>query len=112
MPLTSPDVISDCVSLSDKLGRAVRTFVPEYRAVDAFLAAGVDELPPDKESVGISSSQDDLLSRAGKQVSLPAVAVSVAGVMTLVEFEAGDITVFRQIPERLRRTLAHSEPSS
>lgn len=112
MPLTRPDVISDCVCLSDKLGRPVRTFVPEYRAVDALLAAGVDELPPDKESVGISSSEDDFLARSSEQHSLPAVAIAIAGVMSFIECETGDIAVFRQIPKWLRRTLAHPEPSS
>ena len=105
-------MISDCVCLSDKLGSPVRTFVPEYRAVDALLSAGVDKLPPDKESVSVSGSEDNFLPRPGKQHSLPTVAVAVAGVVTLIEFKAGGIAIFRQIPKGLRRTPAHREPSS
>jgi hypothetical protein len=51
MPFTSPAVISDEVSLSDKERRHVRPFVPKERAADALLAAIVDELAPDENSV-------------------------------------------------------------
>jgi hypothetical protein len=88
MPFTRPDEISDCVSLSDKLGREDRTLVAEHGAVDSLLAAGVDEFSPNKERVCISCAEDDLFSWTGEEVSLPAVPVAVARVMALIEFQA------------------------
>lgn len=103
MPLTRPDVISDCVSLSDKLGRSRGALVPEYRAVDALLTAGIDELSPNKKRVCSIGSEDNFLARASKQNSSPAVSVSICGVVPLVEFEAGHVAVFGEIPERFNR---------
>lgn len=87
MPFTRPDEISDCVSLSDKLGREDRTLVAEHGAVDSLLAAGVDEFSPNKERVGISCAKDNLLAGAGEEVSLAAVTVAVAGIMSFIEFQ-------------------------
>ncbi len=88
MPFTRPAVISDCVSLSDKDGGRDRTFVAEGGAIDALLSAVVNELPPDKESVGASCAENKFLAGADELVSLPAVLVSIGAVMPLVQGEA------------------------
>ena len=64
MPLTRPEEISDCIRLANKLGREMGAFVAEDGAVDAVLAAGIDEFAPNEKSVGISGSQDALLAGA------------------------------------------------
>ncbi|WP_331373833.1 hypothetical protein [Sinorhizobium chiapasense] len=78
MPLTRPAVISDCVSLSDKVGREVRAFVAKDSTVDALLPAGIDEFSPDEQGVAISCSENNLLSGPSEEHSLPAVPISVA----------------------------------
>jgi hypothetical protein len=97
-------VISDGVSLSDKLRRtfvAMRGFVSEDGAVDAFLLRDrvVDELAPDEHGVGIGSPKNDVLSGADELSALASVCVSVAAVVPLVEFEAVTVAVFRHPPE-------------
>ena len=62
----------------------MRTLVPEYRAVDALLPAGVDEFPPDKQSVGISGSEDNLLSWPREQNTPATIAVAIAGVVPFI----------------------------
>jgi hypothetical protein len=101
MPFTRPAEISDCVSLADKLGRAIRAFIPEGRTVDASLAAIVDELAPNKESVSVSGSENDVLAGSDELRDLPLPAPSLVGVVLPVECETGSITVLRQIPEGL-----------
>lgn len=94
-------MISDCVSLSDKLGRSERAFVAEQRALNARLSIGaVLGKSPNKDSVSVVGSQNDVLSWPDK-LSLLWVSV-VAGVVPSIECETGDIAVFRQIPMRLR----------
>lgn len=64
VPLTRPAVISDCVSLSDKLGREERTLVPEKHAFDPFLVVCAElAISPNKDRVSSIGSQDDLVSR-------------------------------------------------
>jgi hypothetical protein len=56
-------VISDFVSLSDKLRRRVRAFVSEKRALDAFLfVSAVFRPSPNKHGVTSVCSEDDLVS--------------------------------------------------
>lgn len=71
-------MISDCVSLSDKLGRKMRTLISEDRAVDAILTAVVDELAPDEKSVCVSCSKDDAFSGSDELRALSAIAVMIA----------------------------------
>jgi hypothetical protein len=88
MPFTRPAVISDCVSLSDKVGRPELSLVSEHGAVDALLSAGVDKLSPNKHCVAVAGSKNDLFSGAGKQISLSSVFVFIAAVMPFIEFKA------------------------
>jgi hypothetical protein len=81
-------MISDCVSLSDKLRRPVWAFIAEDGTVDAPLAAGIDEFAPDKEGIGVPSSQNNLRAWSGEEDALSAVSVSVARVVALIEREA------------------------
>lgn len=97
MPLTRPDVISDCVSLSDKLTRPDRPFVPKDGAIDAALATVIDELAPDKECVGIAGSEHDGFAWADK---LGGAASSPGCVVPLEKFVTGSIAVPREIPVR------------
>lgn len=101
MPLTRPCVISDCVSLSDKLARFVRAFVSEGCAVDPSLAAVVDEFPPYENSVGSFGAEDDAFPRSDELRPVPAISIMIAGIMALVQCKAGKITIFREIPERI-----------
>ena len=98
VPRTRPCEISNGVSLSDKLGRKDRAFVPKRGAVDSLLTAGVDEAPPDKESVGIEGSQDDLFAGAAEERAHATVTVLIGAVVPLVEFKTGWVAVFREIP--------------
>lgn len=105
-------MISDCVSLSDKLGRPRGAFVTKNGAVNALLPTGVDELSPDEHGVTVSSPENDFCSGSGEQDALPAVPIAVGGIVPFVECKAAGIAIFRQIPMGLRRTQAHREPSS
>lgn len=98
MPRTRPREISNGVSLSDKLGREDRAFVAEHGAVDAMLfwLGIIDEPPPNKEGVGIERPQDDMLAGADKLAGLACLAGGA--VVPLVEFEAGRVAIFREIP--------------
>jgi hypothetical protein len=100
MPATRPDEISDCVSLSDKLTALDRGLVPEEGAVDPFLAAGVDELPPHEACVGMFGSKDDLFAWTSEAIAHTSVPVLEAGVVAFVECEAVRIAIFRQPPIR------------
>jgi hypothetical protein len=97
-------VISDCVSLPDKLGTFVagRRFVSEHGALDPVLLwlSVVDVLSPNKERIGVSSAERDDLSGADELTSRPAVRVSVAAVVTLIEFQARLVAIPCQIPKR------------
>jgi hypothetical protein len=83
-------VISDCVSLSDKLGTLVafRRLIAEDGAVDALLPAVVDELSPNKHGVGISRSQEDNLSRPDALTALASVPIVIGTVVSLIHFQA------------------------
>lgn len=61
MPFTRPAVISDCVSLLDKVGREERPFVPKNGALDAFLLGDgvVNVFTPDEDGIGQRGSQED-----------------------------------------------------
>jgi hypothetical protein len=103
VPLTRPAEISNGVSLSDKLGRAVSVgrFVSEDGAVDAFLFRDrvVNELSPDEHGVSVSSAENNVFPRADELAPSPAIRVAVAAVVPFIEFEAGDIAIFRHVPE-------------
>lgn len=68
MPLTRPDVISDRICLSDKLGTlvAVRGFVSEHSAVDPLLSAVINEFSPNKHGIGVAGSECDDLAGANE----------------------------------------------
>jgi hypothetical protein len=66
----------------------VFAFVAEDGAVDSVFTAGVDELSPNKESVTVSRAKDDLFSGASKERALPAIGVTIARIVALVECEA------------------------
>ena len=73
----------------------MRAFIPEGRTVDALLPAIVDELAPNKESVSVSGSQDDVLSWADELRDLPLPTPSLVGVVLPMECETGSIAVLR-----------------
>jgi hypothetical protein len=101
MPLTRPAVISDRVSLSDKLGRKERTFVPEDSAFDSFLLwqGVVDIVSPNKEGVSSQGSQDNVVSWPDKLISLSSISVSLlCRVVPLVKFKAGFVAVLCEPP--------------
>lgn len=105
MPLTRPAEISNGVSLSDKVGRAVAAFVSEDGAVDALLAAIVDKFSPNKHGVSVSGPQDDVFAGANELASSPTVFISVAAVVPFIEFEATGIAILRHVPDRFHRLL-------
>ena len=85
MPFTRPDVISDSVSLSDKLARPVRGFIPKDGAIDTRLATVIDELAPNKHGVCVLRSEDNAFAGADELASFPPVLVFVTGVVSLIE---------------------------
>ena len=100
MPAIRPDVISDCISLSDKGRGSVLGLISKHGAVDAVLSAVVDELAPDEQSVSIASSKSDDLAGADELASLASICIPPCRVVPFVQVETGAIPVFRQIPER------------
>lgn len=95
MPAIRPAKISDCISLSDKLGTKVRRFVSKYCTVDSVLPAVVDELPPNKHGVCILGAKDNVLAGADE------LSESLSGsrrVMTAVQFKTVGVAIFRQPP--------------
>ena len=75
-------------------------FVSEHGAVDALLSAVVDELSPNKEGVGISGAQDDMLAGADELAWPAAVLVVIFAVVSLIEFQARNIAVLCHVPKR------------
>lgn len=56
-------MISDGVSLSDKLGREDLAFVPEQRAFDSLLAVGSEMgAAPNKDGIAVVGPQDNVLA--------------------------------------------------
>lgn len=55
----------------------MRRLVAEYRAVDAVLAAVVDEFPPDETGVAVRGSQHDFFAGSDEQLSIASVFVSI-----------------------------------
>lgn len=64
------------------------------------LSAVVDELPPNKSSVSGVGSQDDGFARSDELVSLASIAVSVAGVVSLIECKQRLVAVLGEEPNR------------
>lgn len=93
MPATSPDRISDSVSLSDKVGREERPLVSEECAVDAWLSAVADEVSPNKSGISGCCSEDDLFARSRKQTAHPPVPILVGRVMPFIQGKNGSISV-------------------
>jgi len=115
MPATRPEAISNCIRLTYEFRATVRGFVPEHRAVDAFLRvpgalvdALVDEFPPDPAGVAFLRSQDDLGPRPAKELAFAPVTILVRRVVTFVEREDGDIAILREPPEG-RAGLIHRD---
>lgn len=98
MPATSPSLISDGASLSDKLTRFVRAFVAEEGTTDAVLPGVADEVSPNKSCVTSSCSKDDLFTRPRKQAAHPPVAILVGGVMPFIQGQERSISVFGDPP--------------
>ena len=84
MPFTRPAEISNGVSLSDKVGRSEAAFVSEHGAVDALLAAVVDELSPDEHGVSVSGAKNDVLAGANELDPLATVSIFVGAIMSLI----------------------------
>jgi hypothetical protein len=86
MPLTRPAVISDGVSLSDKLGREERTFVSKDGALDPVLLRDgvVDVVSPNKEGISSRCAQDDAVAGTNELESLAAIFVLVCAVMSFI----------------------------
>ena len=78
MPLTSPAVISDCVSLSDKLTRLDFALVPEECAVDAGLSTVVDEFSPNKSGSCTFVAEAYFLTRTSEQLPFSTILVVMA----------------------------------
>ncbi len=91
-------MISDRVSLSDKLRREIGPFISEDGAVDAVLSAVVDKIAPDEKGVGCVCSEHDGLARPDELASASTVSISVAGIMSLIEREAGYVPVLCEPP--------------
>lgn len=78
MPLTRPDVISDRVSLSDKLTRKVRTLVPEDGAIDALLSAVINEPSPSENRICSLGAEHDFFTGSDKLHPLSAILIVIA----------------------------------
>lgn len=78
------------------------TFVTKDGAVDPVLPAIVDEFAPDKHGVGISGTEHNAFSGADELSESPRPS---RGVVSAVQFEAGRIAIFRQIPERFAQDV-------
>lgn len=100
-------MISDFVSLSDKLRRERLTLVSEERAFDAFLPVRpIFGSAPNKDCCAFVVSKDDLVPRANEEAV--ARALVAAGIVAPEQGVAGSIAVFREIPER---AITHLAPS-
>jgi hypothetical protein len=84
MPAIRPEDISNRIRLLNERRAAGAAFVSEHGAVDSFLPAVVDELPPDEQGICSLGSQDNFLSGANEQLSLSPIGVSVCGVVPLI----------------------------
>lgn len=103
-------MISDGVSLSDKLRGRDRGFVPEHGAFNARLGwdGVVDIFSPNKESVSSRGPQDDVESGADKLKSGASISIGLfSGVMSRVEFQARLVSVLCEIPIRHRPRALH-----
>jgi hypothetical protein len=101
MPLTRPEAISDLIRLAYEVRAAMRGFVAEDGAVDSLLPAVVDELSPDEHRVSAFSSEYHLSPRAREKSGPASVAVSVPGIVALIEFEAVKVAILCEPPEGL-----------
>ena len=99
MPHTRPDAISDGVSLSDKVGREVRAFVTEEAAADALLTGGVSKSLPYERSISQRCAKDNLFAGSAEDAPASAVAILMGAVVSLVEFEAGPVSIFGEPPK-------------
>lgn len=79
MPLTRPAVISDGVSLSDKLGREDRAFVAEHGALDPVLLwdCVVNVIAPDEQGISSRGSKHDAETGTNELESLATVSIVV-----------------------------------
>jgi hypothetical protein len=79
-------MISDGVSLSDKVGREDGAFVSEQGAFDTFLLrqSVIDIFSPNKDGISSRGSQDNIESGADELISRAAVFVFVGAVMSLI----------------------------
>ena len=66
MPITRPAVISDRVSLADKLTGFVWPLVPEDGALNTDLSRVADVLSPDEHGVAGTSAENDVPSWPNK----------------------------------------------
>jgi hypothetical protein len=90
-------VISDCVSLSDKLRREERPLVAKEGALDAMLfgLSVVYVLSPNPGSISVPGAKHDALARPDALRALAAVLVVVTGVVPLIECQQRRIAVLR-----------------
>lgn len=104
-------MISDRVSLSDKLGRKDWPFIAKDGAVDTLLSAVIDELSPNKHGITASGSEDNLLSWSDELDLAPAVLVLAARIVSLVHGEACSVAFLREPPLRLNCRLPAHAPA-
>lgn len=100
VPQTRPAEISNGVSLSDKVTRLDRPFVPEQTALDAFLARDglVEMLSPNKHGISGAGAQDDVFPWPD-ELALPLSSWAlVAAVVAQIEAEAGSVAVLCDPP--------------
>jgi hypothetical protein len=101
MPAIRPEASSNRIRLSNEFGAAVLGLVSEDGAVDSLLSAIVNELSPNKHSVGVLGSQDDLFARADELRASLLAWLAQPTVVASVEREAIGVSVAREPPERL-----------
>ncbi|KVM72587.1 hypothetical protein WJ61_01105 [Burkholderia ubonensis] len=77
MPAIRPEAISNRVRLANEVRAAMRRLVAEDCAVDAVLAAVIDEFPPDETGVAVLGSQHDFFTGPDEQLSIASVFVSI-----------------------------------
>jgi len=82
----------------------MRPLVAEQGAVDTFLPAVIDELPPNKDGVSGFGAEDEFFTGTDEQFALASVAGMPRGIVTLVEGETLTVAVFREPPHRLHHT--------
>jgi hypothetical protein len=86
-------VISDFVSLSDKLAALMLRLVAEDGAIDPRLARVVDELTPDEESIGVPCAEHEFVAWPDELPGRAAASPRGAGVVPVEQLAGAVIAV-------------------